>query len=392
VADPVLERDLQSMDELEAQIANGSTFAACTLRALICEVAAKCTKWQWIIHGDTIEYRKTVVRWLCMEGKYKLARRFAMCGRGDAGFNEYAGPGMKVVPMGCGARFCPRCSRRFGRRFLSRVGKHLTSKAHGEIWHVVLTQRVDVEETLGEAKGRFEKSWKRFYPALRRMGMRSALCTYHVTRTAHGGWHYHCHVVVEWDEGVQGEAVASAVDLAWHRSMGASGEGSMAVFCRRVCEAGAALVGFQAGSQLEFWSEGPDAVEVALQYAVRDVLQGVEKWISGIGSVEDAGSFAEALTHAKLHRLYGEWRKELPAEGGAESVGLVGDDAKVGAVKGKKKEQKAWELVGRMDEVLWRARGGDAAARTCVSRLIAKSSSRGAVASRLKAVARAIAI
>jgi hypothetical protein len=166
----------------------------------------------------------------------------------------------------------------------------------------------------------------------------------------------------------------------------------MPVFSRRVSEAGPALAGFTAGAQLEFWSEGPDPVEVALQYAVRDVLQGVEKWIAGISAVEDAGSFAEALSHAKLHRLYGEWRKEVSGQAGAEGVGLGDDASQVGAVAGKKKEQKAWEMVGRMDEVLWRARGGDRAAVMCVSRLIAKSSSRGMVASRLKVVARAIAM
>jgi len=248
-----------------------------------------------------------------------------------------------------------------------------------------------VEETLGETKARFEKAWKRFYGSFRRLGMRSALVTYHVTQGRHGGWHYHCHVVVEWKEGVVGEVVHREVDVAWHRAMGVNAEQSLSVFGRRVCAAGGALGTVVAGSQMDFWEEAPGAVEVALQYAVRDVLQGVEKWIEGTKTVEDAGAFAEALSHAKLHRVYGEWRKQVGPEGSGEGTPEVAGEETIGVKKVAKKEQKVWIMVGRMDEVLWGARSGCKEARKCLCGLLGGSLNAGRVASRLRVVAKSFA-
>lgn len=67
MAYPVLERDLQEMGDLEAAIERGDDAAAVTLSRMICKLAGDLTKWQWVIHGDTLEFRKAVVLWLCMQ-------------------------------------------------------------------------------------------------------------------------------------------------------------------------------------------------------------------------------------------------------------------------------------------------------------------------------------
>lgn len=391
MADPILERDLQRMTELEQELELGVESARKELTWMICHTAEKLTKWQWVIHGDTLDYRKVVVRWLCMQEKWNQAKRFAMCGRGDLGFNEFAGDGVKVVPMGCGCRFCPRCSRRSGRRFLKRVASHLQSRPHGSMWHVVLTQRVQRSETLDEARERFGKAWKRFYTRLRKGGMESALCTYHVTASLDGGWHYHCHLLVEWGVAVDTSTGAGKVSEDWHWAKRDSGDSRMEVFARQICDAGPAFEAETNDRQGEFWKESEDAVTAALQYVVRDILQGVEKWVGKIRNVEDAGAFAEALGGCKMHRLYGAWRRQLPTVEEAASQDAtvsVGGTDKAG---GCRKDAKAWTLIGTMDTVLWGAKTGDSASFLCVRRLQQLYSNRGVVSKRLKQLAKSFA-
>lgn len=392
MADPVLERDLQQMADLEAAVGHGDREAERLLTMMTCKVASQMTKWQWVIHGDTLAFRKVIVRWLCNKGDFKLARRFALCGRGDVGFNEYAGENVKIVPMGCGCRFCPRCSRRFGRRFLSKVGAHLEKSAHGPIWHVVLTQRVQRSETLIEARERFGKAWKRFYPKLRKLGMSSALCTYHVTASLNGGWHYHCHLVVEWRVDIDTSTMAGELTKQWHWAKADSGDRQTEVFARLVCEAGGPIGVKSLAGQGELWSEAVDPVLAALQYVVRDVLQGVEKWVAKITNLEDASSFADALTSAKLHRLYGVWRTQISkkkTEEVSEEESKEGGTEKGGS---SQKDSKAWSLIGRMDEVLWRAKQGETAARQCVQRLLIRFSNKGLVSKRLRKLARSFCV
>jgi len=163
-----------------------------------------------------------------------------------------------------------------------------------------------------------------------------------------------------------------------------SGDSKMDVFAREVCPAGPAFVKGETVGQGEFWAESPDPVMAALQYVVRDVLQGVEKWVERIKSPDDAGSFAEALGCAKLHRLYGEWRRQLKtvetaaAADGTVSVG--GTDKKAGS----KGDAQAWTLIGTMDACLWRARTGETTAGECVQRLLVMYSNRGMVSKRLR--------
>jgi hypothetical protein len=119
------------------------------------------------------------------------------------------------------------------------------------------------------------------------------------------------------------------------------------------------------------------------------VLQGVEKWVAKINNIEDASSFAEALTSAKLHRLYGEWRKQLPKSIGdaeASSASVEGGSESKG---GCKAEKIAWTSLGRMDEVLWAAKQGTQAAVLFVATLLSRFSNKGMVSKRLKSLVNA---
>lgn len=392
MAEPVLERDLQDLADLEGRAKAGDEAAARTFFFLVSGLAGRLTKWQWVIHGDTVEYRQRVVRWLCQEGRYRQARRFALCGRGDEGFVGDVEGSVRIRPKGCGARFCPRCSRRFGRRFLSRVASHLSSDRHGPLDHIVLTQRVIPEEGLAGARERFNKSWKPFYSRLRALGMKSALATYHVTPSSVKGWHYHCHLLVEWGEESAEEGRGVALDDAWFEATRERAEHRKETFIRRVCNAGAALDGLAGERQMEFWDESPDPAEVVLQYMLRDILQGVEKWIGKLQTDVQCSEFAKALSGAKLHRLYGVWRTvegaedEDPAEGATDAT----SEMVVGVGKGS--AEVLWTSRGSMDVVLWEMKGGAEWAWELVRRLIGRSSNRGAVALRLSRLVGELAV
>jgi hypothetical protein len=199
-------------------------------------------------------------------------------------------------------------------------------------------------------------------------------------------------VVVEWGEGVAGEDVYGRLDEAWWEALRDSSSKRKELFMRCVALAGPAMKGLEGDGQMEFWKESRNPVEVALQYVVRDVLQGVEKWVERLGGSEDCESFAEALSGAKLHRCYGKWRKKI-AEEVVEDEGAAGS----GAIKvsGSGIDGKAgvfWEAVATMDVVLWGAKQGRLREREVLRRLSVGSSNKGPVRSRLCQLVRECAI
>jgi hypothetical protein len=248
---------------------------------------------------------------------------------------------------------------------------------------MVLTQRVRNEETLLQARVRFESSWKRFYRTLRSTGMSSALATYHVTKSSAGGWHYHCHVLVELEGGMGLEDVYDELDEAWWGALRDSSSKRKPLFCREVCGEGGAFTGLEHDTQLEFWKESANPAEVVLQYVLRDVLQGVEGWIERLEGDEDCEAFASALASAKLHRCYGAWRKAAAVEEDdvEEDAGEGADSSPV--VLGKCKFPVTWTAVGSMDEVLWWAKAGQMVSCELLRRLCVATSNRGKVGSRL---------
>src|SRR3990170_1844722 len=74
------------------------------------------TKWQYVIHGETNEYRALVAEVLMDGGRFGGAVKFGTCGCADRGMMKSDGSEAKVRAMGCGMRFCPRCSKRYGWR------------------------------------------------------------------------------------------------------------------------------------------------------------------------------------------------------------------------------------------------------------------------------------
>lgn len=307
------------------------------------DVVATPTVWQRVIHGASDQLRKRYVAWALERGDDKRAKAYAMCGMGDE-VVEKPGLRYRVAPKRCGNRFCPRCSRYHGLRFVKHVSEHLAMGAHGCIHHLVLTQVVKPRETLIACRERFEKKWTRFWVWASRGGLLAGIRTTHITWSRHGGWHLHAHVMIEFEQWlVDTEERVEGLLQRWQEKVTAEGNGKAAeMFGRKVCEAGER---FQDSDeeQGEFWVESEDAVAKVVQYCVRDVCQGVESW-----NLAEAGQRIEELFSgvacAKLHRLLGAWRetakqrfdKEPPKEevkdDGKSAVDIVGGEISVGTV------------------------------------------------------------
>jgi hypothetical protein len=272
------------------------------------------------------------------------------------------------------------------------VNYHLSRGTHGAIDHVVLTQRVNDGEPLATSVARFKAKWQRIYKVIRAAGMKSALVTYHVKRTRSVGWHYHAHVVVEWSEGVDAEVACVAVANAWQAVCAKAGERTHPTFYRHVSAPGDALTELATDGQGEFWKESSDPVTQVLQYAVRDVCQGVEKWVEGVDTPALSEEFAEVCSGAKLHRLYGGWRAAI--DEGSEDETEKSDEKATEAEKAKKAAtaEVKWLKLGSMDSVLGQAARGVTMMVEFVHTLECSYFNRAAVFRRLSAVARSIGV
>lgn len=386
---------LQEVIDLSGALERGNSSDVAGLLARCVGLCSRVSGWQWCIHGETVAFRKKVVEWLIKNGRYVLARRYALCGKGDLLLRHQGTGAARVRPMGCGAKFCPRCSRRSGRKHLARVAAHLSTSSHGSIWHVVLTQPGMVEESVGHAKIRFEKAWKRFYPTLRKAGLRSALATYHAKPNRRYGWHYHCHLVMEMDDVVDEETLYHGLNERWQEVVGRveGRTGRRDVFMRPVVGPGPALVGMKANTQLDFWDEPVDQVEAVLHYLIRDVLQGVESWVKDLVSESEVFEFCGYMGTAKRHRTYGEWRKRVP-EDGTESEAALEESGGCCEVK---KEMVAghgglWSVVTTMDQSFRSLRAGVMETEPLVAQLIGKRNRSSGVLFRLKRLVEFLAL
>lgn len=386
----VMERDLQEIEELTLRLERGTDLSTEGLLNRLHGVCSRVSAWQWCIHGDTTDFRRQVISWLVGKGRYVLAKRYALCGKGDLLCRHDVTGKARVRPMGCGARFCPRCSRRSGRKHLSRVASHLSSSPHGSIWHIVLTQPQVGWESIQNAKERFEKSWKAFYPTLRKAGLKAALATYHVKPSRRFGWHYHCHLVVEWDDAVDSESLYERLNGRWKAacSQGRACSDNKELFVRIVTDGGPALVGMSENTQLDFWDEPQDAVEKCLHYVLRDVLQGIESWIESMKDPQDCVDFCNYMGTSKRHRSYGTWRKAVPGnvteerdreeERTSESEAL--------AAAGIKKGSSEWTAMGTMDMCVGTSKTGSTSSRELLMQLIGSTNRSRGVLWRLRKV------
>lgn len=389
----VLERDIEHVTTLIEQYDRGVMVEESSIEQRLLGLVGRVSPWQWCIHGDTLAYRREVVRWLVAKKKFVLAKRFALCGRGDLLMKDLEKDRGRVRPMGCGAAFCPRCSRKSGRRHLARIAGHLSSCAHGSIWHVVLTQPDLKGESLGAARDRFEGAWKHFYGALRRGGLVSALATYHAKPSWKFGWHYHCHLVVEVDDKIDHDTMVERWRDVWRDAVriGESTLGDAPFFVRCVADAGDALTDMT-DTQMDFWNEPRDAVSRVLSYVIRDVLQGVETWVEKMRDAASAGQFCSFMFAAKRYRSYGKWRKKSDAEGRERDGDIEEGDKPDGPVKvGRQKvEDVVWVQTGSMDGILNSLKRGERTYEQLIRGLIGATNHTRGVLSRLRGIVQRI--
>lgn len=376
-----------------AEALSGETVRRVATSAVL-DVASRVTSWQWVIHGDTAEYRRAMCEWMMGQGQFRKALRFASCGRGDIGLMEESGSAVRVRAVGCGCRFCPRCSRRMGLRALRRVRAHIGASGHGDLIHMVLTHEARLGESLADAKVRFEKKFAAFRRSWPKCGVSAAMVTFHVKWSSAKWWHYHAHVVFDLGSGGLEAGQGGALAEEWQRLVYSEEKKVSLVFWRKLASACDSLQGFLDSGQGEFWSEASDAVSNCLSYAIRDVVQGCESWVAGL--MDDNGrvvDFAETVGGAKLHRLYGTWRKKVEVAADPEAGGdspAVGPDADSDA--GKKGEVVKWLRLGSVNSVILMAMQGILLGKEWLLGLDRQSQNRGAIGKRLRVLLRQAAL
>lgn len=378
-----MKHEIEQINEMIADVGRGHTELGALVLSRLSAIAREMTRWQWVLHGDTSDFRAAVTRWLGRNSKLKAARRFALCGRGDQLGLEIGGSGARVGTKGCGCRFCPRCSKKSGRRALKRATSFLSARPHGEMWHLVFTQDGNSAEKLVETRARFEAAWRKAYRKMQADGMTGGLGTYHCVRSHGGFWHWHLHVIAEFAPGVDGKDAYKRYRKYWAKAKGEEGEGRLPLFGRPICGPGPAMIGLAGDSQMDLWNESENEVEKTLQYALRDVLQGTERWVKEVQTIEQVEEFCVGLDSCKLHRFFGEWRKKpeaVESEKPTTEQGVKEKNAP-GTVAG---ERKVFEWIGTMDQVMWLAHEGNPSMREGLRRLLAVSMNQGSVAARLR--------
>jgi len=247
-----------------------------------------------------------------------------------------------------------------GRRVVRRIFQWLSRAPHGSLVHLTCTQRVIEGESLVDARARLLKGWLGFKRRLADLAVVSALVSHHlVWSEACNGWHYHVHLLAE----VDGVVSLSALESAWADAGGADGVHDRRSRGRLVTGGGAAIVELAGDSgDVDLWSEAAAPVSKAIQYPIRDALQGLSSWRLG-GPKQMCAAVREFVESAKgwrLHETIGKWRKPAPADpAGKEGEGCEEASEKVAA-------PSASVLLGSPDRVLRLARSGDLSARAAL--------------------------
>lgn len=333
------------------------------------------TPWQFVIHGATDGYRQLVLEELLGRRQWRRAHRFAVCGLGDSASVEMRGEGVKLSYRFCGHRACPRCSKLAGRRALRGVLQRLGTVRHEALFHVVLTQRVEVGESLMAARARFDHKWRRLAKsrgALRAVG---GLASMHMKYNQ--GWHYHMHLIAEVGGVDAGERVGKFVE-AWRDAVRDECGVAEPMFVRRVADAGEPFDFEGDEGQQEVWREASGAVARLFQYALREVVQGVERWVERVEGVRQVREFLEGMEGAQLHRAYGAWRLPVEKE---ESGEVVEDQVAKGKTGGGE-----WVSLGTMDQVITDARRGVTECVRVLEYFFAKQNGRSLLLKRLTRV------
>lgn len=257
-------------------------------------IAEYPSRWQEVIHGESLGFRVAVLEELAESWGGKRAKRYALCGRGDRVGKNGEG-GVSVRPFGCGEALCPRCSRRRGVRVLRALDFRFREQGHGALYHLVLTQRV-YEEPLERTKVRMERQWKRAQRRLKGLGPVGMLCVIHCTWSRHGGFHYHLHVIAEFDKDVDLSCFAEG----W----GDQEVGQQAAFFKRVSNP---MTAEQCGAPQDL-IHGVDAVGSGIGYVVGEIVKGVGRFGTDGCPQGRLKEVVAAVTGLKRQRLYGDWR------------------------------------------------------------------------------------
>lgn len=301
--------------------ATDGTGAALGERSAQClTIAANPVWWQRVLHGNETILREEVTKVLLSTLGEKAAFRYAACGFGDVLVKDKSGT--HVAPMGCGHRLCPRCGRLKGRPIIKRIMGWLGAVDHGDIFTMVLTQRVLQGESLSDARARMIPREQEYLKWMRDLGATSmASCTHAIWSEGADGWHYHCHLLLEFPRGCAGPTGRAITPLSL-RAMWRSMRWGDSVQCRRlssqlVCGAGSADPALLDGSvDPDMWSEQTTKLAKQVQYPVRDIAQGISAKRMGGNRERVAECVASFMVQGKgwkLRRTYGNWRKQPPA-------------------------------------------------------------------------------
>jgi hypothetical protein len=261
--------------------------------------------------------RKAIIGVLAGERGYKTAFRYACCGLGDQLSKK--GNDVFVSPKGCGHKLCPRCGRRRGGKYAQRILGHLAEKPHGDLWQMVLTQKVIKGETLKAARARMAPKQRDYMRWLTRRGLAGAMtCVNIVWSPRAEGWHYHTHILVDLPAG----SMTQMELLEQWKKMGKEGEHRVGdKQAQLVVAAGGPIADLKDdGGDTDFWQESKGDVAKRVQYPLRDLVQGVSAW--RLGGDEDriklcAAELVRDAAGWKMFRAWGAWRKavELKKEG-----------------------------------------------------------------------------
>jgi hypothetical protein len=169
----------------------------------------------------------------------------------------------------------------------------------------------------------------------------------------------------------------------WEWAKGKLGRDDLPLWGRKVCNAGPAMAGLADDGQMDFWRESASEAEKCLQYCLRDVLQGVEKWIAHVHDGAEVEEFAGGVEGAKMHRLLGVWRHAaIKADEAAEAgEGESPASTKTSAPSGEAKP--VFEVIGTMDGMLWKAKHGVTACADLIREFVSMTSNRSCVNQRL---------
>lgn len=340
-----------------------------------------------MIHGEGCAVRPMIYEIIKRHSLPTVARRYALCGLGDKLMAKDGD--VHVAARGCGNRFCPRCSARFGKPAALRTMRWLAREAHGDIWMMTLTQPVVTGESMLAARARMMKKEKQYDRQLQRMGILSCISTTHIVWSIrHKGWHWHVHKLIESPAGLFAD---NDLVRIWMRYEPTCTANNSAEASRLVCPAGPAIAALESDDgDLFFWREAADPVAVALQYPIRDMCQGFSAYRFGGDPDEQRAALEECvrdLKHVRMRKVFGRWSKKPPPA--PELPGEKEDEGAKAEEAGGVAAAPCGTHLGTVCAVFNAARRGEVWARIAMKRLESSCRNKNDFAARLTAFCRA---